>query len=300
MGNALAIYEKIAQPIAFCDAMAETCAAVTGCSLQQGKAVALTCLCEGITPHEYARTYHNIQGKSAMRADAMLATFRGKHGGSHRIVERSENRAAIELTNAEGEKYSDEFTWAQAQQSRWPWKDHEKHEKGLKDNWSTPTDRKAMLWARLVSDSIRAFAPEVVAGIYTPEELVDADVVDSRVVTHAPRRTVEEAIAIASASQAAAPQQQPDETVVVEGEIVEDAPFNAAIDDPAPFATQAQIDRLNQLREKLNPPQQVWDEALAKRGATTVHGLKKADAQDLIDKLESHARQLESKAAGKN
>lgn len=282
MENALAIYKKIDQPIAFCEAMAETCAAVTGCSLQQGKAVALTCLCEGITPHEYARTYHNIQGKSAMRADAMLATFRGKYGGSHKIVERSENRAAIVLTNANGDEFTDEFTWVQAQQSRWPWKDHEKHEKGLKDNWSTPTDRKAMLWARLVSDSIRAFAPEVVAGIYTPEELIDADVVDSRVATHAPRRTAEEAIAIASVSE------------------IEDAPFNAAIDDPAPFATQGQIDRLNQLREKLNPPQQVWDEALAKRGATTAHGLKKADAQDLIDKLESRARQLESKVAEKN
>jgi len=45
----------------------------------------------------------------------------------------------------------------------------------LKFNWSTPRKRKQMLWARLVSDVVRAIAPQVVKGIYTPEEVADFD-----------------------------------------------------------------------------------------------------------------------------
>lgn len=296
MGTALAIYEKVDNPIAFCDAMGETCAAIVGCSLQQGKGVALTCLCEGITPHEYARTYHNIQGKSSMRADAMLAIFRTKYGGKHRIIERSATRAAIELVNAEGDVYAAEFTWADAEASRWPWKDADNHGKGLKDNWSTPTDQKNMLWARLVSDSIRAFQPEVVAGIYTPEEIGDLDVVSTTIATTGEkRRTAAEVMAEAAAPTAtlAAP---PAEDVADAEFTVAEPPFEATSQPMGDgFATPAQVERLNALREELNPPQNVWDEALKKRGATTVHGLKQADAQGLIDKFEAKRRRAPEK-----
>lgn len=312
MGTSLAIYEKVENPIAFCESMAETCAAITGVSPAQGKGVALTCLCEGITPHEYARTYHNIQGKSSMRADAMLAMFRTKHGGKHRIVERSPNRAAIVLTNAEGDDYEASFSWEDAQDSRWPWKDPDKRDKGLKDNWSTSTDKKNMLWARLVSDSIRAFCPEVVAGIYTPEEIADLDVVDTNITTAAakPVRSAAEAMAMASGNgngsgQAAitssATEEPPFE--VAKGD-AEDAEFVPTSPGKPPveegFATTSQVERLSQLREELSPPQNVWDEALKKRGASTVHGLTQANAQDLIDKLVAQKSRRKAEPAGKN
>lgn len=295
MGTALAIYEKVENPIAFCDAMAETCAAITGCSLQQGKGVALTCLCEGITPHEYARTYHNIQGKSSMRADAMLAHFRTKYGGKHKVVERSATRAAIELVNSDGDIFAADFTWEDAQGSRWPWKDPEDHKKGLKDNWSTPTDQKNMLWARLVSDSIRAFQPEVVAGIYTPEELQDANVVETVIKTDAPARlTAAEAMAAAANHTNGNGSSATDAPPFEAAENIEDAEYTPASPDQPPaeegFATKAQIERLNDLRRELNMPVKAWDDALAKRNARTAHGLKVADAQEIIDKLEARRR----------
>ncbi|MGB1833429.1 MAG: hypothetical protein ACPHP9_07050, partial [bacterium] len=37
--------------------------------------LALTCMCEGITPLEFSRTYHIISGRPAMRADILVNTL---------------------------------------------------------------------------------------------------------------------------------------------------------------------------------------------------------------------------------
>ena len=221
MGTALAVYEKVDNPVTFASEMAETTAALVGCSLSQGKAVALTCLVEGITPLEFKRTYHLIQGSPTMRADAMLAKFR-KAGGKFTIVERSKDKAAIELTSAEGDSYKNEFTREEALASRWPWKDWKAPDRQLKDNWATDTDFKAMLWARLVSDSIRAFAPEIVAGIYTPEEMQDADVIASSVQSNEPKRpTAAEAMAMAAGASGEDPPANGEQVVDAEFEAVD-------------------------------------------------------------------------------
>lgn len=187
-GGALAVYSRVDNPIAFAKEMAKTFAAMTGVPLEQGEAVALTCLCEGLTPVDYRRRYHTIDGKPSMRADAMLAEFRLNHGGRHKIVERTAERAALVLIDRDGNEAPCEFTWEEAQQSRWPWKDWKEapEKRRLKDNWATPTDRKALLWARCVSDGLRAVCPELVAGVYTPEEMQDAIDADYTVVSSTP------------------------------------------------------------------------------------------------------------------
>lgn len=280
--NALAVYEKVSDPVRFATEMAKATAALVGCSPDQGQAVALTCLVEGITPLEFKRTYHLIQGSPAMRADAMLAKFRNA-GGRHKIVERTENRAAILLTSADGETFENEFTRAQAEASRWPWKDWGDHSKGLKDNWATPTDFKAMLWARLVSDSVRAFAPEIVAGIYTPEELADANVVDTKITTDQPARpSAIQAMAAANGTAVAVAEEQ-----------VEDAQFEPVNGATEPrgdgYASRAQIDRILNLVAELQAP---LDQALAKRGVNAVHSLTVDQAQELIDKLAAKKQQM--------
>lgn len=310
MGNALAVYERIQNPVAFCtdEKMMHAISSMTGCAVQQAPSVLMTCLCEGITPLEYARTYHNIQGKSAMRADAMLAKFRAQYGGKHKIIERSSGMAAIELTNKDGDVCKFSFTWEEAQASRWPWKDPDDHDKGLKDNWSTPTDRKNMLWARLVSDSIRAFQPEIVAGIYTPEELADLNVVGTEIRTDAPRPSAAELATLAAAA--------------VEGEQapfddVEDAKFEPASeaaaaladaqaetetpDDPA-YSSKAQREQIVSLSKQLIdagklPPDAV-EKAMAKRGVQSLRSLKREDAAEIIDKLAAKKRELDGGSEG--
>ena len=144
-----------------------------GCkNAEQGVMLAMTCHMEGITPMEHHRRYHMIDGTPSMRADAMLAEFRMK-GGKHRIIERTQQAAEVELER-DGEKQRFRLTWAEAQVEPFVWKKTERGKKPLlKTNYATPRARAQMLWARVVSDGVRAFCPEVNAGVYTPEEVGD-------------------------------------------------------------------------------------------------------------------------------
>ena len=131
-----------------------------------GFVVVATCQQQGISLMEFNRTYHIVQGKPTMRADAMLAEFR-KRGGKVTITENSTERAAAVFA-FEGEKYDWEYTIEDAKRTG----DALDGKGSIKDMWrKRPED---MLWARLVSRSIRKLAPEIVSGIYTPEEMQDA------------------------------------------------------------------------------------------------------------------------------
>ena len=281
--TALVPYEKVDNPIAFCEQMGDSYAAMTGSPQECGQAIAMTCLCENLTPIDFTRRYHLIQGKPTRRADSLLADVRTS-GGDYQIVERSPERAAIILHRPNGEQYEAEFTWEEAQNSRWPWKKWEDHEKGLKDNWATPTDRRSMLWARLTMDSIRAFIPELAAGIYAPEEMQDI-VVDATVNGQPaePPRTAKEAMQeLVSSVVGDDPETAP---------AAEDAPFDAPVEDAVftPTEQQAPLSRVKQellnLFEAAPVPLEEQQKALEARGAKSVAGLKEEDAQQLVDKV---------------
>lgn len=133
-----------------------------------GFVVATTCHQQGISLMEFQRTYHIVEGKPSMRADAMLAEFR-KRGGRCRIVENSVTRAAAEF-EFEGQKVPFAYTMEDAQRKGDCYKGDGKT---LKHTWQKrPED---MLWARLVSMAVRRLCPEINAGLYTPEEVADFD-----------------------------------------------------------------------------------------------------------------------------
>jgi len=131
-----------------------------------GFVVAATCQQQGITLLDFQRTYHIIEGKPSMKADSMLAEFR-KRGGKCRIIENSVTRAAAEF-EFEGATTTFEYTIDDAMRTGDCLK---KDGKTLKEIWEKRTDD--MLWARLVSRSVRRLCPEIVAGLYTPEEMAD-------------------------------------------------------------------------------------------------------------------------------
>lgn len=103
-----------------------------------------------------------------MKADAMLAQFH-KLGGKSIINVRTPEEASVTL-KYEGVENGFKFTFEEAKKEKFPYK---KDGITLKDNWSTPRMRMQMLWARVVSDGIRAICPQVNYGRYTPEEIQD-------------------------------------------------------------------------------------------------------------------------------
>lgn len=131
-----------------------------------GLVIAATCHGQGISLLEFARTYHIIDGKPSMRADAMLAEFR-KRGGKMRITENSLERAAAEF-EFEGNLFCGSFSMDDARRTGDCFKGDGKT---LKHNWAARPDD--MLWARMISRSVRRLCPEIVAGTYTPEEMED-------------------------------------------------------------------------------------------------------------------------------
>lgn len=277
-----------------------------------GMAALLHCLLHGVSAIDFARQNNMISNRCSMKADAMLADFRVLHGGSHTVSEKSEDRAAVILINKEGEMYESELTWEFAQQGRHPWKkwsaDADKTKLELKLGWSTPWDRRNMLWARCVSDAIRTFCPEVAAGVYTPEEMQPDW---SGPVT----QVSAEAANFAGALQSLADQEMPttDEEVSVEPEqIAEEAPPEKE-PDPDPeepkeppldtdpngedktirgCCTKAQRDKIRTLFSDCEIGEDVQKKHLAKYGIGALNGLTKEQADEWITKLSAHKREL--------
>lgn len=262
--SALQIYQKIPDPIVAAEKMSLPIAKVCGArSAEEGFVIALTCMVEGITPIEFSRKYHLIQGRPTMRSDAFLAQFR-MAGGRHVVLEHSADRAAVKLT-WEGQEYEFALTWAEAQESRWPWKDPGNHKAGLKDNWSTPLDRKSMLWARLISSSIKLLAPELCNGMYTPEEM--GDVHDRPAPVAAP------------VSMTAVLQQHAQEEV---------QPAEAEVEVVAPveMISAAQAETILDLYDLLDIGEHDQEAALHRRGVESLDQLTAEHAGDMIQKLE--------------
>jgi hypothetical protein len=106
---------------------------------------------------EISRTFNVVKGKLSMKADAMLAGFR-ERGGKHFVIERSAKRAAARFVY-DGNDVTEEYTIEDARRE------------GLAGSPQYQLRPKNMLWARLVSNTVRFLAPEVVHGLYTPEEV---------------------------------------------------------------------------------------------------------------------------------
>ena len=323
----LQVYSRIDNPLSFSQEMGKTFAALTGCSLDQGPAVALTCMCEGLTPLNFIRKYHMIQGKPTMRADAMRAEFRMNHGGDFEIIELSPDAVAIRVIDARERSRDFRITWQEAQQELWPWKsgkgpgakdakDREPVIANLKDNWSTPRGRQNMMLARITSEAMRAMCPELVAGVYTPEELSDAIDADYTVVSSAPaiaaRKTASDMLAeqAAKQQQSAAGDQATGQVAAARGnEDAIEAEFEitpAAGDASVPDAsepaagtiTEAQREEVRSLAEYLAIPHEQLQSILAKRNVQSFRSLSHEQAEEILSKFRAFARQKRAAEGG--
>jgi hypothetical protein len=129
-------------------------------STEQGVALMLIAQAEGLHPAIAARDYHVIQGRPALKADAMMARFQAA-GGKVNWKVYTDQEVTGEFSHPQGGSVSITWTYAQATKI------------GLtgKDNWRNYP--RAMLRARCISEGIRTVYPGCVVGTYTPEEVED-------------------------------------------------------------------------------------------------------------------------------
>lgn len=134
--------------------------------LDQSQAFTLMLLCqaEGIHPVKAVQRYHVIQGRPAMKADAMLADFL-RIGGTVEWVTESDDREKCEAIfrhpTFAPKGQAVRFSTADAKAA------------GLLGNPTWQKYPANMLRARVISNGVRMIAPGIVAGLYTPEEVQD-------------------------------------------------------------------------------------------------------------------------------
>lgn len=149
-----------------------------GLDASQAFTLMLLCQAEGIHPVKAVQRYHVIQGRPAMKADAMLADFL-RIGGTVKWITESDDREKCEAIFTHP-KYAPEgksvrFNMADAKSA------------GLTGNSTWQKYPANMLRARVVSNGVRMIAPGIVAGLYTPEEVQDMDPLPATATVVEPR-----------------------------------------------------------------------------------------------------------------
>ena len=127
---------------------------------EEAMAIMLLCQAENLHPAIAMRDFHIIQGRPALKADAMLARFQ-QAGGSVQWKDYTDEKVTGIFSHPSGGSLEVSWSLAQAKSI------------GIanKDNWKNYP--RAMLRARCVSEGIRSVFPGCVVGIYTPEEVQD-------------------------------------------------------------------------------------------------------------------------------
>jgi hypothetical protein len=127
-------------------------------STEEAMAIMLLCQAENMHPAIAMRDFHVIQGRPALKADAMLGRFQ-QAGGSVKWEEYTDERVIGTFSHPNGGSVTVTWTFEMAKKI------------GLtgKDNWRNYA--RAMLRARCVSEGVRTVYPSCVVGVYTPEEV---------------------------------------------------------------------------------------------------------------------------------
>ena len=127
---------------------------------EQAMALMLVAQSENLHPARAAMEYHIINGKPALKADAMLSRFQNA-GGKVEWKKYTDDECVGLFSHPSGG--SVEITWTLAMAAK----------AGLTSNPTWKKFSRAMLRSRCISEGIRTIYPGVSVGIYTPEEVQD-------------------------------------------------------------------------------------------------------------------------------
>lgn len=132
-------------------------------------ALMLIAQAEGKHPAQAAQEYDIIDGKPALKSQAMLARFQASGGKVH-WIERTDERVKLRLTHPIGGEI--EITWDKARAEKaglW----NKRGKSGGPTPWVTFPQQ--MLANRAISEGVRALYPVCLSGLYTVEEVRDFD-----------------------------------------------------------------------------------------------------------------------------
>lgn len=163
MSSEIQLYEKMVDPITAIEKLGSMMAksGLSGAEkTETGMMLAWACMAERKSPFEIFRTYHLVEGKLAMRSDAMLAGFR-QRGGKVKW-KQFDSTAAIGLFSFEGVETEIGFTMEDAKKMEVI---------RPRSGWTKAPD--AMLRARCIAKAVRMICPEVIAGYLSVEEITD-------------------------------------------------------------------------------------------------------------------------------
>lgn len=319
--NEVTIYNEIRDPMQAVSQLGSSIAKsqMFGCqSVEQGQVLALECLAQKLPPLSLARRFDLMKGKLSMKSQAMLSDFNTR-GGKHKMTEKSPDRAAMEMNDRDGNKYTFELTWEQAKQETFPYLGKEadiveqlagdRSGLKLKPKYATPRSRANMLWNRLISDAVRTLDPEINCGVYTPEETEDfgneVEAIESQAVA-----------AVLETAKVEVEKPWPgvvdDETEVIEGEVIDDQPEPEPTPEPEqqPHNAEDPIteDTINFIKSSIVQAAQVGMADLGKKvkaklvesGLDKLSDLTQAEGQLLLDaiKLKNFGKWLEVAVTG--
>lgn len=127
---------------------------------EQAMALMFIAQAEGKHPATAAQEYHVIQGKPALKADAMMARFQAA-GGKVEWKEYTDKEVSGIFSHPQGGSVEISWTIEMATAAKLTGK----------DTWKQYP--RQMLRARVISEGIRTVYPGVAVGVYTPEEVGD-------------------------------------------------------------------------------------------------------------------------------
>ena len=128
--------------------------------VEEAVALMIVAQAENRHPGTVASEYHIIQGRPALKADAILARFQSA-GGKVEWKDYTDTKVSGTFSHPAGGSLYVEWDMERAKTAGL----------GGKDNWKKYP--RQMLRARVVSDAVRGVYPAVLQGFYTPEEVQD-------------------------------------------------------------------------------------------------------------------------------
>jgi hypothetical protein len=160
-----------------------------GLDAAQAFTLMLLCQAEGIHPVRAVQRYHVIQGRPAMKADAMLADWQ-RIGGTVKWLTDNDDREKCEALFTHPRFAPDgktiRFGWNDAKAAGLT---ERRNSDGSPNMWQKyPAN---LLRARVISTAVRMLAPGIVAGLYTPEEMADFEPAVVVAMPPAPTENVE-------------------------------------------------------------------------------------------------------------
>ena len=240
-------------PVAFAfDDMDRMAAAIAKSALfgiqthEQALALMIVAQAENRHPGSVAAEYHIIQGRPALKADAMLARFQ-QAGGVVEWVDYTDSKVSAKFSHSVNSPTPVLIEWTLDQATK----------AGLagKDNWKKYP--RQMLRARVVSEGVRTVYPAVCVGVYTPEEVQDFE------PAGAPRKRKEKDMGEAQ--------------IVPPEEKATAAPLPEGAAPPAPAAGGPLETRTETLRRRCNDAHMAVKDILTKAEVESAEAMSEAD-----------------------